>query len=108
MNWSSPGLILYLLLPKWHLVNYPKAELAELLKPENKMKLADMLNSHVVEGKTHFKDFIDGQKLKNLNGKELSVKISNGDVTINGAKIQGRDNEASNGVVHSLDAVILA
>lgn len=81
-------------------------ELAELLKPENKVKLSEILNYHVVEGKTKFKDLKDGQRLKTINGKELVVKVSNGDVTINGAKLQGRDSEASNGVVHSLDTVL--
>jgi uncharacterized surface protein with fasciclin (FAS1) repeats len=80
--------------------------LSDLLKPENKVKLTSFLNYHVVEGKNNFKDFKDGQKLKTLNGKELEVKVSKGDVTINGAKVQGRDNEASNGVVHSLDTVM--
>ncbi len=84
----------------------PAGELTELLKPENKIKLTVILNSHVVEGKKNFKDFTDGEKLKTLGGKELSVKVSNGQVTINGASIQGRDKDASNGVVHSLDAVI--
>jgi uncharacterized surface protein with fasciclin (FAS1) repeats len=65
------------------------------------------LNYHVVEGKTNFKDLKDGQKLKTINGKELDVKVNNGNVTINGAKIQGRDKEASNGVVHSLDTVVM-
>lgn len=86
----------------------PAGELTELLKPENKAKLTGMLNNHVVEGKKNFKDFTDGEKLKTIDGKELLVKISNGRVLINGAFIQGRDNEASNGVVHSLDAVINA
>ena len=80
--------------------------LADWLKPENKTKLTGILNYHVVQGKNNFKDFKDGQKLKTLEGKELDVKVSNGDVTINGAKVQSRDNEASNGVVHSLDTVI--
>ncbi|HET9823697.1 MAG TPA: fasciclin domain-containing protein, partial [Chitinophagaceae bacterium] len=73
-------------------------EITQLLKPENKVRLADIMNYHVVEGKTNFKDLKDGQKLKTLNGKELDVKVSNGDVTISGAKVQGRDSEASNGV----------
>jgi uncharacterized surface protein with fasciclin (FAS1) repeats len=80
--------------------------LADWLKPENKIKLTGILNYHVVEGKNNFKDFKDGQKLKTLGGKELDVKVSNGNVTINGAKVQGRDSEASNGVVHSLDTVM--
>ena len=82
-------------------------EITELLKPENKVQLTDLLTYHIVEGKTNFKDFKDGQKLKTINGKELDVKVSNGNVTINGAKVQGRDSEASNGVVHSVDAVLL-
>lgn len=81
-------------------------EMTELLKPENRVKLSDILNYHVVAGKTNFKDLKDGQKLKTINGKELDVKISNGEVTINGSKVQGRDSEASNGVVHSVDTVI--
>ena len=81
-------------------------EITELLKPENKVKLTDILNYHVVEGKTNFKDLKDGQKLKTMNGKELDVKVSNGNVTVNGSKVQGRDSEASNGVVHSVDSVI--
>src|SRR5678816_1493003 len=76
------------------------------MKPENKIKFAEVLNHHVVEGKTNFKDLKDGQKLVTVNGRELQVKVSNGDVSINGAKVQSRDVEASNGVVHSLDAVI--
>jgi len=83
-----------------------EGELAKLLKPENKVKLAGMLNYHVVEGKTHFKDLKDGQKLRTVGGKELNVTVDNGEVTINGAKLQGRDHDASNGVVHSIDKVI--
>ena len=84
-----------------------EGELTGWLKPENKIDLANILSFHVVEGKTNFKDFRDGQKLRTLNGKELSVKVNGGDVTVNGANIQGRDGEASNGVVHSLDAVMM-
>lgn len=81
--------------------------LADWMKPENKIKFATVLNNHVVEGKNNFKDLKDGQKLVTVNGRELQVKVSNGDVTVNGAKVQSRDGEASNGVVHSLDSVIM-
>ena len=69
----------------------PQGELTELLKPENKLKLANILNYHVVEGKTEFKDFKDGQTLKTISGKQLDVKVMNGDVTINGSTVMGRD-----------------
>jgi len=77
----------------------------DLLKPENKSKLTGIMNNYVVEGKAKFKDLTDGQKLKTLGGKELSVKVNDGNVDIDGARIQGRDMEASNGVVHSLDRI---
>lgn len=83
-----------------------RGELTELLKPENKTKLTEILNNHIIEGKKNFKDFTDGQVLKTLGGKELDVKVLNGTVTLNGAAILGRDHWASNGVVHSLDKVI--
>jgi uncharacterized surface protein with fasciclin (FAS1) repeats len=80
-------------------------EWPELLKPENKIKLAGIMNNYVVQGKTNFKDLKNGQKLKTLGGKELAVKVNNGNVDIDDARIQGRDMEASNGVVHSVDKI---
>ena len=80
--------------------------LTEWLKPENKVKLTGIINHHVVEGKNNFKDLKDGQILKTISGRDLQVKINNGEMTINGAKVQSRDGEATNGVVHSLDDVM--
>src|SRR4051794_29608506 len=77
-----------------------------LLKADNKLKLADLLNYHVVAGKIEFKDLKDGEKLKTMNGKELSVRTKDGKVTVNGATIQQRDLKTSNGVIHSLDSVL--
>jgi len=84
-----------------------KTVIENLLKPENKTKLTDLLNHHVVAGKINFKDLKDGEKLKTVNGKELVVHIKDGHASIEGAKIQSHDVEASNGVIHSLDTVML-
>jgi uncharacterized surface protein with fasciclin (FAS1) repeats len=78
----------------------------DLLKPENKIKLTDLLNHHVVEGKINFKDLKDGDKLKSLNGKMLVVKVDNAKVSVDGATIQNPDVLTSNGVIHSLDTVL--
>jgi uncharacterized surface protein with fasciclin (FAS1) repeats len=78
----------------------------DLLKPENKLKLTDLLNQHIVEGKVNFKDLKDGDSLKSLGGKKLSVKVVNAKVTVDGATIQSRDVASSNGVIHSLDTVL--
>ena len=51
------------------------------------------------------KDFRNGQTLVTVNGKEVSVTVTDGEVRINGAKILARDRQGSNGVIHSIDAV---
>jgi len=84
-----------------------KTILESLLKPENKTRLADVLNYHVVSGKINFKDLKDGEKLKTVNGKELLIHIKDGKVSVEGATIQNRDVQTSNGVIHSLDAVMM-
>lgn len=80
--------------------------LEDLLKPENKATLTDLLNGHVVMGKIDFKDLKEGDKLKTRNGKELSIQVKDGSVSVDGATIQNRDVKTSNGVIHSLDAVL--
>ena len=84
-----------------------KEVLENFLKPENKTKLTDVLNYHVVSGKFNFKDLKDGEKLKTVNGKELHVQVKDGNVSVEGAKIQARDVQTSNGVIHSLDTVMM-
>jgi len=79
---------------------------ANLLKAENKLKLANLINHHIVAGKIEFKDLKDGEKLKAISGKELSVQIKDGKVSVNGATIQQHDVKTSNGVIHSLDTVL--
>ena len=76
-------------------------------RPENKIKMEDLLNDHTVAGKIYFKDFKDGQKLKTINSKELNVLVKSDGVKINGAVIHGRNMEGWNGVVHSLDKLII-
>ncbi len=70
-------------------------------------KLADILTYHVITGRKLVKDFRDGQKLPTINGKELAVTVSDGEIRINGAKILAKDRQGSNGVVHSIDLVNL-
>jgi uncharacterized surface protein with fasciclin (FAS1) repeats len=83
-----------------------KQVLEDLLKPENKTKLTDLLKHHVVEGKIAFKDLKDGEKLKTLSGAELHVHIKEGAVSVDGSKIEARDVQTSNGVIHSLETVV--
>ena len=83
-----------------------KGMLDNLLKPENKTKLTDLLNHHVVEGKINFKDLKDGEKLKTVNGKQLIVHVKDGHTTVDGAVILNHDVQATNGIIHSLETVM--
>jgi uncharacterized surface protein with fasciclin (FAS1) repeats len=70
-------------------------------------RLTDILGYHIIVGKKLLKDFRNGQKLRTINGKDLSVTIKDDDVHINGAKLLSRDRQGSNGVVHYISAVNL-
>ncbi|WP_353266605.1 fasciclin domain-containing protein [Gemmatimonas sp.] len=85
----------------------PAGTVDELIKPENKAKLVSILTYHVVPGKVMSKD-IAGKtmKVKTVQGADIDVDASNG-VSINGAKVVTADIEATNGVIHVIDAVIM-
>ncbi len=85
----------------------PAGTLDNLLKPENKADLTGILMYHVVPGALKAADLKDGQKLKTVNGAELTVTIKDGKVMIDGANVTAADLTAGNGVVHVLDAVVL-
>lgn len=85
----------------------PTGTVEDLLKPENKGKLTSILTYHVVPGKILSKD-IAGKalKAKSVQGAEISVDATK-DVMVDKAKVVKADIEASNGVIHVIDAVIL-
>ena len=85
----------------------PKDTLDSLLKPENKAKLQAILTYHVVPGKVMA---VDAKKLttaKTANGKELKLDATGGGLKVNGANVIKADIQASNGVIHVIDAVII-
>ncbi len=84
----------------------PAGTVDELLKPENKAKLAAILTYHVVAGKVLAADVKPGE-VKTVNGKSATISIKDGAPFIDGAKIIATDLVGSNGVVHVIDAVIL-
>jgi uncharacterized surface protein with fasciclin (FAS1) repeats len=85
----------------------PKGTVEGLLKADKKADLTKILTYHVVAGAVKAGDLKDGQKIKTLQGKELSVSIKDGKVTINGANVTAADLVCSNGVVHVIDGVLL-
>jgi len=84
----------------------PEGTLEELLKPENKEKLAAILTYHVLGAKVMAADVKSGN-VKTVNGKEVKVKAYDGKVTVDGAKVVKTDIVGTNGVIHVIDTVIL-
>merc|ERR1712028_318039 len=90
----------------------PAAVLTALLDPANKDKLQELLKYHVVSGDVKSSMLTNDQKVPTLEGSDLTVKIDTDDagqatVMINDAKVVMADVEASNGVVHVIDAVLV-
>lgn len=84
----------------------PAGTVETLLKPENKAKLAAILTYHVVAGKVMAADVKTG-KVKTVQGGELNVKVADGGVTVDGAKVLKTDIVGKNGVIHVIDSVVL-
>jgi uncharacterized surface protein with fasciclin (FAS1) repeats len=84
----------------------PKGTVEDLLKPENKAKLVSILTYHVVAGKVMAED-VKTMKAKTVNGQSLDVKVTDGAVTVDNAKVVMTDVAASNGVIHVIDTVVL-
>jgi len=85
----------------------PAGTVDELLKPENKQKLTDILLYHVVSGSVMAADVTALTSAATVLGKDVAVKVDMGSVYINEAKVIITDIATSNGVIHVIDAVLL-
>jgi len=85
----------------------PEGTVESLLLPENKDQLVSILTYHVVAGIVMSGDIAGKQMdVETVNGATAIVDAMSG-VTINGANVVQADIEASNGVIHVIDTVIL-
>ena len=85
----------------------PAGTLDDLLKPENKQKLTEILTYHVVSGKVAAADVTQLKTAKTVNGKSVRISTVGGSVMVDDAKVVKADVMASNGVIHVIDSVIL-
>jgi uncharacterized surface protein with fasciclin (FAS1) repeats len=85
----------------------PAGTIETLLRPENKSQLVAILTYHVVPGKVMSKDIV-GQKTmaKSVEGSEIAIDATGG-VRVDNARVVKADIEASNGVIHVIDTVII-
>ncbi len=85
----------------------PAGTVDDLLKPENKGKLFDILGHHTYVGVIKTEQMTDGQNLGMVDGKNITIKMVNGKPTVNGTVNIIASVPASNGMVHVVDGVIL-
>lgn len=85
----------------------PEGTVDMLLKPENKDKLVAVLTYHVVPGKIMATEVMKLNSAETVQGETVMIAIDDGNVMINNAKVTMPDVEASNGVIHVIDKVLL-
>ncbi|MBK8965644.1 MAG: fasciclin domain-containing protein [Saprospiraceae bacterium] len=85
----------------------PKETLDDLMKPENKNALSNILEYHVYVGVIKTELMRDGQKLNQVNLKNVEISNKDGKILLNGAVNIVASVPASNGVVHVVDSVLL-
>ena len=85
----------------------PKGTLEDLLKPENKKKLAGILTYHVVSGKVMAAEVTKMKKAKTVQGTDVKIKVVDDKVMVNDAEVIKADIACTNGVIHVIDTVIM-
>ena len=70
-------------------------------------KLGSILTYHVLPGKVMARDVVTLTKAATADGQDVQIKVRDGKVLINDATVTVTDIEASNGVIHVIDTVIM-
>jgi transforming growth factor-beta-induced protein len=84
----------------------PRQTLDDLLQPENKEKLAAILSYHIVPGRVTSREVFSMNSATTLQGQKLKISRKD-DVKVNEAKVIVTDVEATNGVIHVIDSVLM-
>lgn len=84
----------------------PDGTVESLLEEENREQLTTILTYHVVPGKVMSGDLSDGMEAETVAGMPVTITTEGG-VMVNEATVTQADIEASNGVVHVIDTVLL-
>ena len=85
----------------------PAGTVENLLKPENRDKLKAILTYHVVAGKVTAADVVKLKSAKTVEGSDVKISVAGGKVKVDKANVVKTDVEASNGVIHVIDTVIM-
>ena len=83
----------------------PAGTVEALLK--DKAKLTSILTYHVVSGKVEAADVVKLDSAKTVNGQSVTIKVDGKTVMVDGATVTAADIQASNGVIHVIDTVLM-
>ncbi len=84
----------------------PDGKLQHLMMPENKDELAKILTYHILSGQMLSGDLSDG-KTATVQGEEVEVAVTDSGVSLNDATVTSADIQATNGVIHVIDKVVV-
>jgi uncharacterized surface protein with fasciclin (FAS1) repeats len=84
-----------------------KKTIANLLKPENKGQLVEILTYHVVSGKVPAAKVVGMKSAPSIEGRSLPIAITKGAVQVGSANVVATDVMASNGIIHVIDSVLI-
>lgn len=85
----------------------PEGTVASLLEPENRDQLVAILKYHVVSGRVYSEQAVEAGKAKTLEGRPVRIQVMDGKAMVNNAGLVATDIDASNGVIHVIDTVLL-
>jgi uncharacterized surface protein with fasciclin (FAS1) repeats len=85
----------------------PEGTVESLLRPENRSKLVEILTYHVVKGRIYSGDLVKRDAVRTVEGSRAHVNVTGAGAEIENANIVTTDIDASNGVIHVIDTVII-
>ncbi|MDN3556420.1 fasciclin domain-containing protein [Halomonas maura] len=85
----------------------PDGTVDDLLKPENQQTLQAILTYHVVPGTVMAEDAMAADSATTVQGQDLTITTMDGQLMVDDATVIQTDIEASNGVIHVIDSVLM-
>jgi uncharacterized surface protein with fasciclin (FAS1) repeats len=85
----------------------PAGTVETLLKPENRAQLVEILKYHVIAGKVSLAKALELREGSTLQGSKVAIRFEEGRVKVGAASLIKADIDASNGIIHVIDQVLI-
>lgn len=87
--------------------NLPEGTLDDLLRPENRDRLTEILTYHVVPGRVYSDQALEARRAETVQGGMLRIRQRDDAVRVNRAAVVTPDLDTTNGVIHVIDTVLI-